>query len=322
MSKPIGWAIVGASGWADSTFGPAIAAANNADFVGAVGSDISKTKAYTAKHGARMAYPSLKEMLADEAVQAVWIATPNHMHADMAVAALEAGKHVLVEKPMALTAAEAERMKAVSRKADRLLSIGYHIRQHPDHQEIHRRWTAGDFGDPVQVRAHLFFGYPDLPARWRLQKETSGSWVLGDVGTHLIDHLIWFLGKPADTHGYVSSPRFQVESGDHGVVVVRFENGGLGIAESSVGAPGKGPRFEFYGTRGFAILEGTAFGESGTVATGDLAGGPQQTETETLNLYQAQAEAFGRAIAGEETALATPDDGIRNMEIIEAARGW
>ncbi len=322
MQKTIGWSIVGTSGWADSTFGPAIAAADSADFVGAVGSDINNAKAYILKHGARLAYPAMEEMLADEAVEAVWIATPNHMHADMAVQALEAGKHVLVEKPMALTVAEAERMKAAADQADRRLSIGYHIRQHPDHIDIRRRWAAGDFGDPVQVRAHLFFGYPELPAQWRLQKETSGNWVLGDVGTHLIDHLIWFLGKPVDTRGYMSSPRFHVESMDHGVVVVRFENGGLGIAESSVGAPGKGPRFEFYGTEGFAILEGTAFGESGMVITGDLKGGSQQTETVGINLYQAQVEAFGRALSGEKTSLATPEEGIRNMEIIEAARGW
>ncbi len=322
MTIQVGWGIIGTSSWADTTFGPAIAAAENARFVGAAGRDPDRTAEYVKKHGAETAFSSIEQLLDDDRIEAVWIATPNHLHAGQAFQALGAGKHVLVEKPMGLSVNEAAEMQTAAEQAGKLLSIGYHIRHHPVHQEIHRRWMAGEFGKPVQVRAHLFFAYPQLPAEWRRDNKTSGDWVLGDIGTHLIDLLVWFLGKAEDVQGYLAAPRFQLETSDHGVVVARFDSGGVGIAEASTGAPGMRPSLEIYGTEGFAVLEGTMFGSEGTLTTGDLNGSQETRKTEVLNLYQAQVESFSRAVTGEGALLVRPEDGIENMNIIEKARGW
>jgi 1,5-anhydro-D-fructose reductase (1,5-anhydro-D-mannitol-forming) len=321
-TKTINWGLVGTSGWADTTFGPAIAAAENAKFAGVVGSIPEKSAAYAEKHGAETAYGTLAEMADDDKIDAVWIASPNFLHAEQAIQLLEKGKHVLVEKPMAISPDDGKRMAEAAKKADRLLSIGYHIRQHPDHQQLLKDWSAGKFGKPVQARAHLFFANPEPPAEWRQKKHTSGNWVLGDIGTHLIDQLIWFFGKPAEVQGFMSSPRFELESSDHGVVAIRFENGGLGIVEASVGSPGRGPSLELYGTTGYAIAEGTFFGGPGKITVGKTEGEPETRDAKELNLYQAQVEAFGRAISGEEALAVSPEEGIRNLEVIQKARGW
>jgi 1,5-anhydro-D-fructose reductase (1,5-anhydro-D-mannitol-forming) len=322
MTESIGWGLVGTSGWAETTFGPAIAAAENALLAGVVGSAPEKSAAYARKHGVKTAFDSLGQMAASDEIQAVWIASPNHLHAEQAIEALTAGAHVLVEKPMAISPAEGKRMAEAADKANRLLSVGYHIRHHPDHRRLQKDWMAGRFGKPIQMRAHLFFANPEPPPEWRQRKATSGDWVLGDIGTHLIDQLLWFLGAPAEVQGFLGSPRFGLESSDHGVVTIRFENGAVGIAEASVGSPGRGPAVELHGTSGFAIVEGTFFGGGGAITTGDATGKTQTREAATLNPYQAQVEAFGRAIAGDAPLAATPADGIRNLDVIQKARGW
>ena len=321
-TRTLGWGVIGASSWGKNTFGPAIVAAENGRLCAVLSSDQAKADRFCEKLEVDRGYASLDTFLADADVEAVWIASPNHMHAAQAVAALEAGKHVLCEKPMATTAADCEKMIAAAVRADRLLSVGYHMRHHPLHQQLHADWAAGKFGKPVHVRAQLYFAYPRPPKEWRQKRATSGGWSICDVGTHLIDLLRWFGGGAAEVHGELSSLKFGYETDDHSVVTVRFESGALGVADGSTGAGAPAPRLELYGTEGYCICEGTLFGTGGKVAIGEATKGPETTNAKFAALYQLQAEAFGRAVLDGEDLLVTAQDGLENIKIIERARGY
>jgi predicted dehydrogenase len=213
-------------------------------------------------------------------------------------------------------------MIEAAEKADRLLSIGYHMRHHPLHRQLRADWTAGRFGTPIFVRAQLYFAYPRPPGKWRQQRVTSGGWAICDVGTHLIDLLRWLLGEAAEVRGELSSLKFGYETDDHALVSIRFENGALGIADGSTGAGAPAPRLELYGSDSYCVCEGTLFGTGGKVASGKLSEGPEIANAEFAALYQLQVEAFGRAVLDGSDLLVTGQDGLENLKIIEQARGW
>jgi 1,5-anhydro-D-fructose reductase (1,5-anhydro-D-mannitol-forming) len=320
--RQVGWGVIGASSWAKNTFGPAILGAENGKLCAVLSSDQAKADRFCEKWEVDKGYTDQEAFLSDDNVEAIWVASPNHMHAEHSIAALEHGKHVLCEKPMATTVVDCEKMIAAAEKAGKLLSIGYHMRHHPLHQKLQAEWTAGEFGKPVYVRAQLYFAYPRPPREWRQQRATSGGWAICDVGTHMIDLLRWFLGDAADVHGELSSNKFGYETDDHALVTVRFENGALGVADGSTGAGAPAPRLELYGSERYCICEGTLFGTGGKVMTGRLSEGPETTNAEFAALYQLEAEAFGRAILDGGDLLVTAQDGLENIRIIEKARGY
>lgn len=315
------WGLIGASGWADSTFGPAIAAADNASLQAVLSSNQESASAFCEKHEVAKCYTSLDEFLADDAIQAVWVASPNHLHAPQTIAALKAGKHVLCEKPMALNVAECEAMIAAADAAGRQLGIGYHMRHHPLHQELQADWKAGQFGSPVFFRAQLYLAYEEAPSLWRRQKATSGGWAISDVGTHLIDLCRWFMGDVEAAQGLLSNPRWGYETDDHALVTMRFKGGAVAIADASTGSGGPA-RLEMYGTDSYCILEKTFFGHGGLVIRGSGNAEPRVSGYHNVNQYRSQVEAFSRAVLGIAPFPVTARDGLENVRVMQAARGY
>jgi 1,5-anhydro-D-fructose reductase (1,5-anhydro-D-mannitol-forming) len=318
----VAWGIMGSTAWADMMFGPAIQGASNARLHAVLSSNQANADAFCAKHSVECGYSNLEAFLADDEVEAIWIATPQNLHAEQTIAALEHGKHVLCEKTMAVTAAECESMILAAERTGNLLSIGYHMRHHPLHRELQQDWNEGQFGTPIYARAQIYFPYGEAPTTWRAKKETSGGWAINDVGTHGIDLLRWFLGDASAVHGELSNLRFGLETDDHAVVTIRFRNGAVGVADASTAVGAPAPRLELYGSEGYCILDGTLFGGGGTVTQSRAGADADVSEAPMAPLYQNQAEAFSRAVRGEEELIVTAEDGLDNVKIIEQARGW
>jgi len=322
MAKPeISWGLIGSTGWADSTFGPAIAAADNGRLRAVLSSNQESVDAFCEKHDVEKGYSDLDAFLADDGVDAVWVASANYLHAPQTIAALKAGKHVLCEKPMALNVAECESMLAAAEAADRQLGIGYHLRHHPLHQELQEEWKSGQFGAPVFFRAQLYFAYPEPPAEWRQKKETSGGWALSDIGTHLIDLCRWFMGDVEAAQGILTSPCWGYETDDHAIVTMRFKGGAVAIADASTGAAGLA-RFEMYGTEAYCICEKTFFGHGGLISRGRGDENPRVSGAHNVNPYRNQVEAFGRAVLGEEAFAVPGREGLENLRVMQTARGY
>ena len=137
-AKPVGWGMIGTRGWSDMILGPAVNAARGARLKAVLSSSQGSAARYCASHGLARGYTDIRAFLADDAIDVVWIASPNHLHKDQAVAALKAGKHVLCEKPMAMSQAECRAMIRAAKKADRLLTIGYKQPSPPKARQVPR----------------------------------------------------------------------------------------------------------------------------------------------------------------------------------------
>ena len=129
----IGWAIISCGDFADSRGAPAINQAMGAELVAVYSRDRDRGEAFAEKHGAKTAYASVEDVLSDPRIDAVYITSPNHLHAQYTTMAARAGKHVLVEKPLSVNMAEGVEMLQVCRDQGVKLGVGLHLRHHPGH---------------------------------------------------------------------------------------------------------------------------------------------------------------------------------------------
>ncbi len=229
-----------------------------------------------------------RKLVADPTVDVVDITSPNLMHAEMALAAVAAGKHVYCEKPLAVTLAEAEAMTAAARKAGIKTMVAFNNIKTPAAMLAKRLIDHGDIGTPMRFRGWFdqgFYNDPDLPFSWRLTRKEAGSGALGDLGSHVIAVAQYLMGEaesvvaaeqtffptrpvPQGGSGYAAkagadAPRARVENEDQIQTLVRFKNGAGGVIEASRVAAGKvfGVYWEVSGTKGTIIMDGERFNE-------------------------------------------------------------
>jgi predicted dehydrogenase len=213
-----------------------------------------------------------REVVNDPSVDVVAITTPNHLHREMAVAALEAGKHVYCEKPMAVSLSDSEAMADAASRSDRITLLGYSFAKNPLLAAAKRLVEEGMIGKVFDFRGCIDEDYvadPDLPWSWRLRRENAGLGVLGDITCHLVSIAHLLLGPITEltafaktvhktrpeTHG--SDVRRAVENDDVAHALVRFRSGALGILASSRIAHGRknGIRIELHGSKGTIVFD-------------------------------------------------------------------
>ena len=203
---------------------------------------------------------SYDELLADPAVDAVCICTPSGQHAQQAIAAASSGKHVLVEKPMALSLADADAMIAACRENDVQLGVCLQRRAEPLFRRVHDAIHGGDLGE-ITLGVVTMPYFRDEPyyaqAEWRGTWAMDGGGVLMNQGIHIIDLLLWFVGDPVEVHAFADSRHRSVEIEDTAGAVLRFANGTVATITATVATePGFPHRLEVYGTNGGIQIEG------------------------------------------------------------------
>ncbi len=202
---PVRWAIVGCGDITNKAVAPAINEQEDSDLIALFSNSPERAEELRAAHGALRACSDLKELLAADDIDAVYVASPVHRHAPETIAALQAGKHVIVEKPMALAVADCERMIAAAEEAGLLLTCAYYRRFFPKSRKIRALLDDGAIGRPIVCeiticsRAQIT---PDDPKYWRLIPEQGGGGALMDVGSHRLDLACWFLGDPVQVTGF------------------------------------------------------------------------------------------------------------------------
>jgi predicted dehydrogenase len=160
VAGPLRFALVGSSGFAAAMAGPALARSGAAQLAGVLGSTPERGAALATQLGGR-GYASLAELLADDALDAVWVAAHDALHEPVGVACLDAGLHVLVEKPMATTTASAGALLAASERAGRMLRVGCHQRFRPAHRALRELLASGALGDLAVAKLHLAWEFSD-----------------------------------------------------------------------------------------------------------------------------------------------------------------
>ncbi|MBU1312892.1 MAG: Gfo/Idh/MocA family oxidoreductase [Alphaproteobacteria bacterium] len=240
-----------------------------------------------------------REVVADPTVGIVCVTTPNKMHAEMAVAALEAGKHVHCEKPMALTLDEARQMQAAARRSGCRTIVGYNYLANPIYQHAKKLVHDGAIGRPVHFRGFVDEDYqadPETAWTWRATRADAGLGALGDLGCHLVSLMQGLMGPVATVVADIdtvhktravegSAERKPVENEDIASALIRFESGTTGLFSTSRSAWGRKSRigWEVHGTAGMICFE--------------------QERMNELQIYQNTAD---KAMDGFRTILAGP----------------
>ncbi|MFI5011802.1 MAG: Gfo/Idh/MocA family protein [Hyphomicrobiales bacterium] len=310
------WGLIGTGVHAEQKIAPALAMTPAERLHGAVGSSEPKTKAFAARMGGCIAYPSLDAMLADDAVEAVFISTPNDQHRGETERAAAAGKHVLVEKPMALSAPDCDSMIAACEKAGVKLGVGFQQRHAPVHQELRRLVVSGALGDIVLVRGEWHTSYKPW-SNWRADAKRAGSDILAAVGVHVFDLLGYLLDAGvAETASLVDiSPETGLDATL--AAALRYAGGAMGTVTITRRARAAVNSVFVLGTRGSA----TGVGTLGMNPTGRLEtvidGKPKEHSFPVVDLYAAQFEAFAAALKAGAEPSASGRDGRNSVALAE-----
>ncbi|OAN74357.1 dehydrogenase [Jannaschia sp. EhC01] len=226
---------------------------------GVLGSSAARGAQRAAEMGAPKAYGDLPELLADDAVDVVHVTSPNHAHYAQVLAILRAGKHVICEKPLAMTSEESAEMVAVARASGKVAAVCYNIRFYPLNQQAHGMVAAGDLGDIRFISGHYHQDWLAKPTdwNWRLVAEEGGALrSVGDIGTHWVDltsfitglkaeavmaELATFIPERARPTGPVetfsaaagATEAVPIATDDAAMIVIRYANGARGVMSTS-----------------------------------------------------------------------------------------
>ncbi len=332
----LNWGVLGAGGIADRrTIPEGIMRAKNAKLVAVMDVDVKKLTEVAKKYGDVPVYAREEDILKDKNVQAVYIATPTHLHCQQTIAAAEAGKHVLCEKPMAMNLEEAERMIQAAEKSKVKLSFGFMMRYHTCHKKIKEMVDAGMLGTLVSGRAQLTCWYPKIEGAWRQDPKLGGGGSLIDMASHCMDLLEMFFGRASEVTAFTGNLVQDYASEDTSAVLLKFKSGAVGFVDAHFNIPDAASRnvLELYGSKGSIRAAGTI----GQAATGELSafletavksyaakqerGGimEEKIKVKPVNTYRTEIETFSEAVEKKTPLLITPEDGLWNLKLCLAA---
>jgi predicted dehydrogenase len=227
--KVVRVAVIGVGAAAQVNHIPALKKSEGVELVALCDRDEEKASRVAQRYGVPRVVESIDELLRDDELDALIIATPNYLHAPMAIAALQAGKHVLVERPLARNAAEAEKMAQAAKKADLVLMCSLAHRYRSDAQILKKFVDGKELGRVFYAKAGWLRQRSNWkPEDWRDKKRVTGGGVLLDLGVQMLDLSLWMLGHPAVESVTASAhfpPQTQVE--DSLCAFLRLETGAM-----------------------------------------------------------------------------------------------
>jgi predicted dehydrogenase len=283
--------------------------------------DLSKAQAAATAHGIPTAYGSYEELLADPNIDAIYNPLPNQLHVPWTIKAAEAGKHVLCEKPLSLTVAEAETLLAVCASTGVKIGEAFMIRSHPQWLRLRELLDEGRIGELRSI-VGLFSYFNDDPANYRSHVECGGGALL-DIGCYLIHASRYaFAQEPARVVALIErDPRSRIDRLTS--AILDFPKGQSIFTCGTQLVPCQ--RVQFLGTRGRIELEIPFNAPPGRPtrlildSTGDLFGGGITAETlPACDQYTLQGDEFSRAVLEDKEVPVPLEDAIRNMAVIEA----
>lgn len=312
----VGWAIIGIGKVADVAIAPAITADEQSSLAAVYSRSSDRAKAFADKHGAASGYDDYDRLLSDPDVDVVYIASPNGVHAEQALAALKAGKHVLVDKPLALELADARTLVETASAAKVLLGTGFHLRSKATARAGREAIAAGKLGDVFYAEMSCGAGKGLYPYdTWRADPELSGGGTLLHQGVHAVDLVAYLCDAPVvEVTCMIDKP------GDEDVFVgsCRLADGTLANLSSHSRRMGTRPDWTVFGTAGWLDARGGTSPAPDDVL--DLHGddGTSRLATSTSSAYVAEVADFANAVATGTEPAATGVDGMRAVAVAEA----
>jgi predicted dehydrogenase len=310
VTRPVRIAVVGA-GFIAAHHARAVAELHGAELVAAANWRPESLARLAEAHGIARTTTDWRDLVGDPGIDAAVVATPNSLHAEQSIAFLDAGQHVMVEKPMAMDVAEADAMVAAAERSDASLMVAHCWRFHPEVLALRDRIAAGDLGEVVKTRGygvHANWG----PEGWFVDPELAGGGALADMGVHAIDTARFLLGGPEPVRvcAAVGTRYSDIEVDDDAVLLISWSNGTNSLVESGWWQPHLGgleADTEVYGTGGYARIFGYTEPPSP-----DYEHCPQ-------SMYTAQMAEFVDAVRAGRPPQPGGEDGRVVMRVVEDA---
>lgn len=333
MPDVVRWGVLGSGGIARRrTIPEGIAAAGNACLAAVFDVNRQVNAEVAAQFGATAA-ESLEAMLRLE-LDAVYIASPANAHYGQALACAKAGKHILCEKPLGLTVAEAEKMATVARKCGVLLGTALMMRFQAQHRAAKRLIEEGRLGKVAYARAQLSCWYPPIEGAWRQDPATGGGGSLIDMGGHCIDLLEMLAGPAKRVSCFTANLVHDYRSEDSAVALIQFADGALGTVDTFFCITDEGSRnaLEVHGSLGSIEAQGTI----GQAPQGSMAavfktnaGSYDAAQTreakgwieiapQRVNMYRAEIESFSRSVLTGSRLEVGAEEGVRSQKVLAA----
>jgi predicted dehydrogenase len=278
-----------------------------------------KLRDFCRAFGVERAYVREAELLADSEIDAVYIATPVHLHLPQTLAAAAAGKHVLVEKPMARTVAECDQMIAACRAAGVKLGVAYYRRFYPIVGRMKELLASGELGRPLAVSAVTstrFVLGPGDEGYWRVVPAEGGGGALMDIGSHRLNLFLDLLGEVAEVQARVDTLLGEYEAEDAATLLLRFQSGAHGTLQCFFGTNCGADDFSILGTRG-RLSANPLNGEKLIVESAE--GQRVETHAPPANLHGPLIADFVAAILEGRSPLVSGEEGRRTNEVMERA---
>lgn len=320
----IGWAIVSTGRHSDQKMAPAISASQDAVLSAVFSRDLNRARSFAKRHGASAAYDSFEALLRDPSVDVVYIASPNSLHSWQAVMAAQAGKHVLCEKPMALTIDECELMIQACNYYNVQLGVGFHLRQHPGVRQLRDLVQRGLFGSIALIQSQWGYGARglikprprQLLSQWWENPAMVGAGAWMGSGIHCLDLMRYVLGEEVVEVTAITDASDDEPLENLIAVLLRFENNTLGMITASRRIPDSRNDLTVYGSLGrgamndglYTDLQGQLEVVSETRQIKEDYGPP-----DPLAMYIRQVESFNRAVTTSSQPDATGMDGLKGV---------
>lgn len=331
--KKLRFGVIGAGGIADRRSLAGLLAAPSCELAAVM--DVVNAETLGRKHGVPF-HDREEALLAQPGIEAVYIATPVHLHLGQIKRAALEGKHVFVEKPMCLTSSQAEEAVTACEKAGVALQEGYMMRFHGAHRRIKEIISSGMIGKPVYARAQLACWYPPIRNAWRQHLESGGGGALIDMGTHLFDLLEMFLSPIVKVAAVTRTQIHDYEVEDSATTLLELESGCQATVDTFFCVPDAASRtrLEIYGSRGAVLAEGTigqgsdgkleVYTEAGNKGyeagqLKDVESSLREEPFERVNPYACEFETFAQAVLTGRKANLDARRGVHILRIVEMA---
>ena len=249
----INWGLIGCGDISKRRVAPALRDLDNCNLVSVNRSQYELAESFAKEFDAKKWYKTWQELIRDNKIDAVYISTPVHLHAEMTIAAAEAGKHVLCEKPMAMNVNECDRMIEACNVNNVKLGIAYYRNFYPAVRRVKEIIGSGELGKISCAQINIFSYFdrkPGEPRSWLLEKEKSGGGPMYDIGCHRLEVFINIFGPVKDVKGQISNVAFQRNVEDTGTALLMFDSNVHGVLSVSHAARESQDTFDIFGSEG------------------------------------------------------------------------
>ena len=314
-AKKLNWGVAGCGNFLENTFLPTFQHLKRSKLISVYSSNKKRAEFIKQKFNAENSFDSFQDFLKSD-IDAIYISSKNSDHYQQVIQAAKAGKHILCEKPLSITAEQAQEMVDVCNENNVILTLNYVFRHHPIIKKTKEFIDGNLLGRIVSISVKFNFDYKPND-NFRFSLDESGGGAMRDLGPHMIDLLRYLGGEINSINGVIDNVIYDSDVDDFATAVVKFENGGYGDFSVSFNVSEPVNRIEILGHKGTIIID-------------KLIGQRHAASKMTINLKNEGRKAFRRrankqlyllrdvqkAFLKNSTPLITANDGLINMQLI------